>query len=134
MLSTRRERDAASIIFKRLGRKVLNFESAHFCHPLESLLWASIEQVIQRIMGTVTRIGHPSIRSEMSSESEEKAVEPSAIKLFDTPSKPNYHSSGFGKSSQQSIAVKEAAIPHSVGSPLLRYSLRRRSLSTVFPG
>ncbi len=83
-------------------------------------------------MGTVTRIGHPS-------ENEEKAVELSTPKLFDTPSKLNYHSStGFGKSSQQSIAENEAAISHffasAPSSPLLRYSLRRRSLPTVFPG
>lgn len=61
------------------------------------------------------------MKAVMPLENEEKALEPSAPKLFDTPSKPNYHTStGFGKSSSQqtTIAVNATIVANST---LLRF-------------
>lgn len=80
------------------------------------------------------------MKAVMPLENEEEALEPSAPKLFDTPSKPNYHTStGFGKSSQQTIAVKATIVANSrsvtlVGSSLLYYSIQRQSLPLDCPG
>lgn len=66
-------------------------------------------------MGSITRIGHPSFRPG----SDEKALVPSAPKLFDIPTKSNYHTStGFGKPFYQRIVVK--ALPSHTPLLLLR--------------
>lgn len=106
----------------------------YFVRTPESLLHRASAFSNRKIMGSITRIGHPSFRPG----NDEKALVPSAPKLFDIPTKSNYHTStGFGKPFHQTIVVKAYAIWHSValtlGSPLLCYSSRRQCLPLVFP-